>query len=66
MIADIAFLIGLALVVVGLIKRSSRWGLPAAAGGAVLALVVLAVAWPDMLDSFSRGFAAGYEGYESR
>lgn len=64
MIADILFLVGLALVVLGLVKRSERWGLPAAAVGALLAIVVLVVAGPEMLDSFARGFEAGSGVYE--
>ena len=60
MMADILLLIGVLLVIVGVWKRSERWGFAAITGGAALIISVLLLTWSDQSDSFVRGFWEGY------
>jgi hypothetical protein len=58
---DVVFLIGLVLLVVGIVKRQTRWGKGAAIIGAVGVAASLIVAGPEMLEAVQRGFQEGYE-----
>lgn len=58
---DIIFLLGLLFLVVGVVKRQTRWGKGVALIGAVGVVVSLFVAGPEMWSSFQQGFQEGYQ-----
>ncbi|PQJ34344.1 hypothetical protein BSZ35_06780 [Salinibacter sp. 10B] len=51
---------GLALLILGIVKRDEQWGKAGALIGGIGIAVSLFVAGPDMLDDFQRGFQEGY------
>lgn len=53
---DIVLLSGLILLIIGLVKRKTRWGKGLAIVGAVGIAVSLVVHGPEMLDSFQQGW----------
>ena len=61
MMADILSVLGLLLLVVGVWKRSERWGQCAITCGAVLVIAVLLLTWSDVSGSFLRGYWEGYD-----
>ena len=56
----VALFVGLALLILGVVKRDTKWGKAVALIGGVGIAVSLFVAGPDMLDDFQRGFQDGY------
>lgn len=58
---DLAILIGLVLIVVGLVKRKTPWGKPAAFVGVVVVAVALYLDGPGLSEAFQEGYEAGYD-----